>query len=343
MASPGARIRVRPARRDDIPAIVAVSVSSASEKEEVGFGRPRSEQTFADVGRLTAAWRDPNLVRGEEVLLAELDGRVVGCVTLEDRGESLELVNIDVLRELQGQGIGMQIVRFVEERARQQGKPAVTLGTSRNAAGVPWKSLPWWQHLGYRITHEEENDWTRAIGPGAREIRMRKPVFPSGSVQLRDVIEDDLPIFFRQQQDPEAVRMAAFVARDPSDREVFMAHWHRILHDGTVINKTVVWDGKVAGNIGRFLDREFGKPEVTYWIGREYWGRGIATEALRVFLEENAERPVFARAADDNRASIRVMEKCGFRFVGRSKGFAHARGQEIDEVIFELDDGPGKR
>lgn len=158
----------------DIPAIVAVSLSSVTDEEEVGFGTPRSQQTFADVGRLSAAWREPNLVRGEEVFAAELDGRVVGCVTLEDRGESLELINIDVARELQGQGIGTQIVRFVEERARQEGKRVVTLGTSRSAAGVAWKSLPWWQHLGYRITHEEENDWTRRIGPGAREIRMRK-------------------------------------------------------------------------------------------------------------------------------------------------------------------------
>ncbi len=167
-------IRVRAACRDDIPAIVRVSQSSVSDEEVTGFGKPRSEQTFADVGRLSAAWQDPNRVRSEEVLVAELGGRVVGCVTLEDRGESLELVNIDVQRELQGQGIGTQMVRCVEERAQREGKPAVTLGTSRNAVGVPWKSLPWWHHLGYRITHEEENAWTRSIGPGVTEIRMRK-------------------------------------------------------------------------------------------------------------------------------------------------------------------------
>ncbi len=174
MPNSAATVRIRPARRGDIPALVAVSLSSVPDEEVAGFGRPRSEQTFADVGRLTAAWRDPNHVRGEEVLVAELEGRVIGCVTLEDRGDSLELVNIDVDLEVQGKGIGTQIVRFVEDRAQREGKPAVTLGTSRNAAGVPWKSLPWWQHLGYRITHEEENDWTRSIGRGVREIRMRK-------------------------------------------------------------------------------------------------------------------------------------------------------------------------
>ena len=114
------------------------------------------------------------MVKGEEVLVAEMNEHVVGCVTIQERAVELELVNIDVPLELQGKGIGTRIVRSVEEKARQLGKQAVTLGTSRNAEGVAWKSLPWWQHLGYVITHEEENEWTRSIGLGVREIRMRK-------------------------------------------------------------------------------------------------------------------------------------------------------------------------
>ena len=141
-------IRLRPASRADIPAIVAISNSSIDEEEDIGFGTPRSELVFSDVERLSAAWQDPNLVREEAVWTAELDGRVVGCVTVEDRGDALELVNIDVPRELQGQGIGTRMVRLVEERARKTGKRSVTLGTSRNAAGVAWKSLPWWQSRG---------------------------------------------------------------------------------------------------------------------------------------------------------------------------------------------------
>lgn len=167
-------IHVRPATRADIPGIVRVSIRSTTPDEDVGFGTPGSENLFSDVGRLSEAWREPNIARDEEILVAELEGRVVGCVTIEDRGKDLELVNIDVPKDLQGRGIGTRIVRHVEERARMEGKRAVTLGTSRNAAGVAWKSLPWWQHLGYRITHEEENAWTRAIGAGVKEIRMRK-------------------------------------------------------------------------------------------------------------------------------------------------------------------------
>jgi len=170
----GSDIRVRPAIRQDIPAIVNVSTSSTTAEEDLGFGASGPESPLTDPDRLSAAWQDPNLVRGEEVLVAELGGRVVGCVTVQDRGEALELINIDVPRELHGRGIGTRMVRYVEDRARAAGKRAVTLGTSRSAAGVPWKSLPWWQAQGYRVTHEEENAWTRAIGPGVREIRMRK-------------------------------------------------------------------------------------------------------------------------------------------------------------------------
>jgi N-acetylglutamate synthase-like GNAT family acetyltransferase len=154
-----------------------VSNSSILPDEDVGFGGSM-DSPFHDTSTLLSAWRDPNLVQGEEVLVAEMDGRIVGCVTVEDRGRELELINIDVPLELQGRGIGTMLVRSVEERARAAGKQAVTAGTSRNAEGIAWKSLPWWQHLGYRVTHEEENPWTRSIGPGVREIRMRKDLPP---------------------------------------------------------------------------------------------------------------------------------------------------------------------
>lgn len=166
-------LSVRAASRNDIPGIVQVSNSSISPGEDFGFGG-RMGSPFEDKSKLESAWIEPNIVRGSEVWVAELDGRIVGVVTLEDRGEMLELVNIDVPIELQGRGIGSRIVRTVEERARRNRKRAVTCGTSRDVHGVPWKSLAWWQHQGYRITHEEENDWTRKIGPGTREIRMRK-------------------------------------------------------------------------------------------------------------------------------------------------------------------------
>jgi predicted N-acetyltransferase YhbS len=166
-------VHVRLATRADAPGIVWVSNSSILPGEDIGFGGGM-DSPFHDASMLAAVWRDPNVVQGEEVLVAEMDGRIVGCATVEDRGGELELVNINVPLSLQGRGIGTILVRSVEERARAEGKQAVTAGTSRNAQGVPWRSLPWWQHLGYRVTHEEENAWTRSIGPGVREIRLRK-------------------------------------------------------------------------------------------------------------------------------------------------------------------------
>jgi len=202
MSGKSSGVRLRPATREDIPDIVVISNSSVDDKEDIGFGTPRSELVFSDENRLSAAWEDPNFVREEEVWLAELHGRVVGCVTVEDRGEALELINIDVPRSLQGRGIGTRMVRLVEDRARREGKRSITLGTSRNAAGLAWKSLPWWQSRGYRITGEEENDWTRSIGAGVREIRMEKKISQTTEILLRDVTETDLPIFFEHQTRP---------------------------------------------------------------------------------------------------------------------------------------------
>jgi predicted N-acetyltransferase YhbS len=174
VTAPDVRTTIRAATRADIPALVWCSVTSTSPDEDIGFGRPRSERKFCDEHRLAADWRDPNLVSTGEVFVAEREHKVVGLVVIADRGDVLELHSIDIPIPLQRQGIGHQVVRLVEARARAKGMRAVTLGTSRNADGVPWKSYPWWLSLGYRVTGEEQNDWTRSIGPSVREIRMRK-------------------------------------------------------------------------------------------------------------------------------------------------------------------------
>lgn len=154
------------------------------------------------------------------------------------------------------------------------------------------------------------------------------------TVALREVTDADLPIFFEQQLDPEANHMAAFSARDPSDRDAFMAHWRKILADDSIIKRTILFEGHVAGNIVSFEHE--GKREVGYWVGREHWGKGIATRALTAFLGVVAERPLYAAAASDNVASIRVLEKCGFTITGYGKWFSNARGEEIEEAILVL-------
>jgi RimJ/RimL family protein N-acetyltransferase len=153
-------------------------------------------------------------------------------------------------------------------------------------------------------------------------------------IRLREVTDADLPVFFAQQLDPVANQMVAFTGEDPTDRDTFEAHWARIRADESVSIRTIVCDGGVAGHVVSF-ERD-GQPEVSYWIGKEHWGKGIATRALAAFLREQPRRPLQARVAKDNAASIRVLEKCGFTVIGEDRSFANARGEEIDELILEL-------
>jgi len=104
--------------------------------------------------------------------------------------------------------------------------------------------------------------------------------------------------------------------------------------DESIIIQTILYEDQVAGSVLKYDDE--GKPEVSYWLGKEFWGKGIATQALRLFLDRVAARPLYARAAKDNLASIRVLEKCGFTVCGQSKGYANARGCEIEELLLVL-------
>ena len=135
--------------------------------------------------------------------------------------------------------------------------------------------------------------------------------------------------------------MAALTAKDPNDRAAYMAKWTRLLADPTIVMQTILLDGVIVGSIASFMPT-WGVPdrrEVTYWIAREQWGKGIATAALRFFLRDprNQSRPIHASAAKDNIASMRVLENCGFRMTGTDKSFANARGEEIEEAFFILE------
>jgi RimJ/RimL family protein N-acetyltransferase len=154
------------------------------------------------------------------------------------------------------------------------------------------------------------------------------------AVVLRDVVESDLAAFFEQQLDPEANRMAAFASDDPTDRPGFMALWAGILANPDVVKRTIEVEGRIAGNIVHF--QQFGLPAVGYWLGREFWGRGIASAALGAFLEIVTKRPLFARAAIDNFASRRVLTKCGFVRYSQERSWANARRREVDEEILVL-------
>jgi RimJ/RimL family protein N-acetyltransferase len=149
-------------------------------------------------------------------------------------------------------------------------------------------------------------------------------------ISLRDVRESDLPIFFEQQLDSDATRMAAFPARS---HDAFMAHWAKSAPGETTILKTIVVNGEVAGNIVSW--EQSGEPKVGYWLGKAYWGQGIASEALSQFLLLVKVRPLYARVAKQNLASIRVLQKCGFTMYGEDT-FTGIDGEVGEEFILAL-------
>jgi RimJ/RimL family protein N-acetyltransferase len=153
-------------------------------------------------------------------------------------------------------------------------------------------------------------------------------------VQLRDVEADDLPLFFEHQRDPIAVAMVAFQSRD---RAAFDQHWAKLLADDSCLKKTIIVapkafgavsaENQVAGNIGSWTAD--GKREVGYWIDRAFWGRGIATEALSAFLCLEQTRPLHAGVAKHNVASIRVLQKCGFKITSVEKASNDADASHV--------------
>ena len=157
----------------------------------------------------------------------------------------------------------------------------------------------------------------------------------TNTLSLRDVTADDLPIFFEQQLDADANSMAVFTAEDPTDFAAFMADWTKTLTDPRTMTKTILFDGQVAGYISvRGLSFQ---SRIAYWIGKAFWGKGVASQALAQLLDQVAERPLFATVAYDNLASLRVLEKCGFTMCGVYEGFSNARGLEVVTYVMELE------
>jgi RimJ/RimL family protein N-acetyltransferase len=131
------------------------------------------------------------------------------------------------------------------------------------------------------------------------------------AVVLREVEPDDITVFYDHQADPVAAEMAAVSIRD---RAAHDAHWAKNLANHANMHRTVEADGLVVGNVVSF-DLE-GHRNLGYWIGREYWGRGYATQAVVAYLREETIRPLYAHVAEHNGGSLRVLAKSGFVVIG---------------------------
>ena len=166
-------------------------------------------------------------------------------------------------------------------------------------------------------------------------------------LQLRRTEHADLAVLFEFQLDEEANYLAAFTAKEPADKAAYFEKYTKHLQDPTINNQTIWLGDTPAGSIAKFEIE--GDAELTYWIDKAHWGKGIATTALKNFLAIEHSRPIFARAAFDNYGSQKVLEKCGFVKIGTDKGFANARAAEIEvnsllaltfSVKFKLDKFP---
>ena len=154
------------------------------------------------------------------------------------------------------------------------------------------------------------------------------------TIELVKTTRNDLETLFIFQRDKEANYLAAFTSKDPTDKTAYMEKWTTLLTDTSINIQTILFNGKIAGSIAKYEIE--GTPEITYWIGKDFWGQGIATSALKQFLNIEKVRPLYGRVACDNVRSQKVLEKCGFKKIGRDKGFANARNKEIEEIIFKL-------
>lgn len=154
-------------------------------------------------------------------------------------------------------------------------------------------------------------------------------------IKLRPSVVADINNFFEYQLDTEANYLAAFTAKDPTDKTAYLEKYTKLLYNPTVNMQTIIVDSNVVGTVTKFEIND--EAEVAFWIDKPFWGKGIATKALNIFLEIETKRPIFAHAAFDNFGSQKVLEQCGFIKIGTEKGFANARNTEIEEFVYKLD------
>jgi RimJ/RimL family protein N-acetyltransferase len=98
----------------------------------------------------------------------------------------------------------------------------------------------------------------------------------------------------------------------------------------------VLCDESVAGYVLSFIRKSNGKREVGYWLGQDFWGKGVATAALTEFLREETTRPLSAHTTTENVGSQRVLLKCGFKASGTEKYFLERAGREVEDLLFIL-------
>jgi RimJ/RimL family protein N-acetyltransferase len=156
----------------------------------------------------------------------------------------------------------------------------------------------------------------------------------AGSIQLRNVHLNDIAAFYAHHLQLHPLCKTASEEEIAAENIRFAERWERMILDSAVLVQAILWQGSVAGYIAHFA--QLGRPALSYWVSKDYWGQGIATQAVEAFLPLVQPRPLYARVAWDNHASLRVLEKVGFAIVGKGRFFSERHGAEVDEMILEL-------
>jgi RimJ/RimL family protein N-acetyltransferase len=151
-------------------------------------------------------------------------------------------------------------------------------------------------------------------------------------VELREVQDGDVAIFYEYQADPVANALAGVPPRNRAEHD---AHWARTRADPQTVIRAIVVAGVVVGHVARF-PRD-GVVEIGYRLGREYWGRGLAGQAVGAFLQVVTERPLHAVVSAHNVASRRILERHGFRLVDSRQEAAAGDGEPGIAHFFRLD------
>ena len=307
---------LRQARQKDGQAVMALVFGIL---EEYGLSGD-SKTTDADLQDLEGVYEQQ---RGWFAVVEDAAGDIVGSVGLARIDEqSCELRKMYLHRCVRGLGLGRLLLERSLRQARLLGYQRIVLETASSLK----KALVLYKHVGFTPV---QGHHLASRCDQAMELWLEP-----GQVSLREVHRRDLEKFWGHQQDKEARWMTAFTSAE-ADREEFDGFWKRLLANDGITKRTILYGGEVVGNVTQFT--MFEKPQVGYWIGRKHWGKGVGTEALKALLLEVTTRPLYAQVAKDNLGSLRVLEKNGFAVIGEDKGFADARGEEIEEFILRLD------
>lgn len=281
------------------------------------------------------AWYSIGLVNGIAAGFIKMERTAapacVGCLP------SIELAKLYVLRPFHGCGIANVLMERGLEHASLSGASQVWLCVwERNA-----RAAAFYRRWGFTSVGEMSFLWSGVAFRDFVMTRRNSEAVPSrcpmtqssksSGVRLRNVEQDDLPRMYEMQLDSESNRLAVTI---PRSEEAFSAHWENALRDPRITAKVIVVGEVLAGYVSCF--QSDGLDSVGYWIDKDFWGQGIATRALELLLDEVANRPLHARVATSNAASLRVLQKCGFEIVRVQVSPADDRYPECEETILVL-------